>query len=127
MRMLLISPVKIYDSSSPASTCAICTSMLSTAPERESGWSLSCIAVLVLQNFRQKHLCTLAAWLAEEVRARRVLDDFAFVHEDNTIGDFAGKAHFVSHHNHGHAVLGERYHDIEHLVYHFRVERRGRL
>jgi hypothetical protein len=41
--------------------------------------------------------------------------------------DLAGKAHFVGHDHHGHALAGEIDHDVEHLADHFGIERRGRL
>src|SRR6266702_2491102 len=82
---------------------------------------------LMRQNLRQELLRAVAARLAEEVVLRRVLDDLAAVHEDHTVGDLAGKAHLVGDDHHGHALMGEVDHDVEHLAHHFRVERRGRL
>src|SRR4249920_1223721 len=57
------------------------------------------VATSVLQDFRQELLRPLAARLAEEVRSRRILNDFTFVHENNAVGDLAGKAHFVGDHD----------------------------
>src|SRR5580700_3349849 len=81
----------------------------------------------MLQYLRQEQLRPVAAWLAEKVGGRRVLDDLTLVHEHDTVGDLAGKTHFVRHHDHGHAILGERHHDVEYFLNHFRIERRGRL
>src|SRR2546430_2467617 len=39
----------------------------------------------------------------------------------------AGKAHLVRHDHHGHAVLGEIGHDVEHLVDHLGIQGRGWL
>src|SRR5262245_22826485 len=74
------------------------------------------VAELMLQNLRQKQLCSLAAWLAEEIGGRCVFNDLAFIHKDDAVGDLACEAHFVRDHDHGHAVLGERHHHVEHLV-----------
>ena len=38
-----------------------------------------------------------------------------------------GKAHFVRHHDHGHALGSQRLHDAQHLAHQFRVERGSRL
>ncbi|VTR65512.1 6-pyruvoyl-tetrahydropterin synthase (fragment) [Desulfosarcina cetonica] len=47
------------------------------------------------------------------------------IHEDHTIGDFAGKSHFVSHADHGHALAGQGLHDIQYLADHLRIQGRG--
>src|SRR5579883_2130591 len=39
-----------------------------------------------------------------------LLDDYCPVHEDDMIGNFAGKAHFVRYHNHRHALFRELAH-----------------
>src|SRR5579864_1990871 len=79
------------------------------------------------QYLRQELLRAVAAGLAEEIVLERVFDDFALVHEDDAVGDLAGKAHFMGHDHHGHAVAREIDHDVEYLADHFRVERRRRL
>ena len=48
-------------------------------------------------------------------------------HEDHAVGDLTGKAHFVGHADHGHAVIGQADHGVEHFLDHFRIERGGRL
>jgi hypothetical protein len=40
---------------------------------------------------------------------------------------FPGKAHFVGHHHHGHALLGQGLHDVQDLTDHFRIQRRRGL
>ena len=62
-------------------------------------------------------------------RRRRsgVLDDPPLVHEDDAVGDLAREAHLVRDDDHRHAVLRQPDHDVEHLVDHLGVERRGRL
>src|SRR5262249_11596963 len=54
----------------------------------------------VLQYLGQEQLRALATWCAEKIRGRRVLDDFAFVHEHHSIRNLTGKSHFVRNHNH---------------------------
>ena len=58
---------------------------------------------------------------------RAGLDDLAAVHEHHAVGDLAGEAHLVRDADHGHAVLGEADHGVEHLLDHLGVERDGRL
>ena len=40
---------------------------------------------------------------------------------------FSGKAHLMGNDHHGHTVLGQIDHDIEHFIDHFRVKRRSRF
>ena len=49
------------------------------------------------------------------------------VEHDDPVGDAAGEVHLVGDHDHGHALIGERLHDAQHLADRLRVERRGRL
>jgi len=65
--------------------------------------------------------------LPKKIGGGGVLDDLALVHEHHAVGDLAGEPHLVRDHHHGHALGRERYHDVEHLVDHLGVERRGRL
>jgi hypothetical protein len=65
--------------------------------------------------------------MIEEFLRHVRLDDLPAIHEHDAVGHLAGEAHFVAHHQHGHAVLGETDHGVEHLLDHFRVERGGRL
>src|SRR5690349_15975664 len=81
----------------------------------------------VSQNLGEELLRARRASLAEEIVLGGVLDDFAPVHEDDAVRDLARESHLVSDHHHGHAFLGERDHDVEHLVDHLRVEGGGRL
>ena len=41
--------------------------------------------------------------------------------------DLPGEAHLVGDHDHGHALVGQLLHDVQHLADQLRVERRGRL
>ena len=65
--------------------------------------------------------------MGEEFLRHVHLDDLALVHEHHAVGDLAGKTHLMGDHQHGHAVLGEADHGVEHLLDHFRIERGGRL
>ena len=40
---------------------------------------------------------------------------------------FPGKAHFVGHHHHGAAFLGQVLHDLEHFAHQLRIQRRSRF
>lgn len=66
-------------------------------------------------------------WVCEEFGGRGFLDDRAAGHEDHAIGDLAGKAHLVRDADHRHALIGQRYHGIQHLFDHLRIKRRRRL
>src|SRR5215212_1957174 len=79
------------------------------------------------EDLGQEVLGALALGGAEELLRRGLLDQLAVGHEDHAVGRAAGEAHLVGHHHHRHALACERGHDVEHLVDHLRVERRGRL
>src|SRR5581483_8838783 len=51
----------------------------------------------------------------------------AFVHEYDAVRDLAGKSHLMRDDQHGHAVVRECDHCVEHLLDHFGIERRCRL
>src|SRR4030067_3141766 len=55
------------------------------------------------------------------------LYDLTEVHKKNSVGHTLGKTHFVSDDNHGHALLGELDHDIEHFLDHFGIKGGGRF
>src|SRR6185295_14136672 len=54
-------------------------------------------------------------------------DDLAAVHKGDAVRYLASETHLVCDHQHGHAVTGQILHDVQDLVDHLRVERRGRL
>src|SRR6478752_1031771 len=81
----------------------------------------------VCQQLGQKILGPAALGIGEEFLGGRVLDDLAVGHEHDAVGGLAGEAHLVGDHDHGHALLGELDHDVQDLVDHFRVQRRGGL
>ncbi len=49
----------------------------------------------------------------------------ALVHEHQLVAHFTGEAHFVGHHDQGHAVGSQLAHHAEHFVDQLRVQRRG--
>jgi hypothetical protein len=65
--------------------------------------------------------------LVEELLGRSLLDDHTVFHEDNPVGNFAGKAHFVRDHQHGHTLFGQLLHDGEHFADQLGVEGGGGL
>ena len=52
---------------------------------------------------------------------------FTLIEEDHRIGHLGGKAHLVSHHDHGHAFFGEGLHHLQHFADQFRVQSRSRF
>src|SRR4029450_7369125 len=120
-------------SSVPDSCCAAAgaTPATSRATATNSATMLLMHALLegglVGQDLGQKVLRTLRAGRREERLWSLDLDDAAGVHEDHAMGDATGEAHLVCHHHHGHAVLREIRHDVQHLVDHLRIERGRRL
>eukprot|EP01032_Pedospumella_encystans_P002102 gene2102-2462_t len=77
-----------------------------------------------VQDLAQEQLGALVLRIVEEFGRRILFDDLALVHEDDAVGDLAGKAHFMGHAEHGHAFFGKTDHGVEHFLDHFRVERR---
>src|SRR5437773_9589289 len=75
-----------------------------------------------VQNLAQEQLRAFVLWMGKKLRRRVGLDDLAYIHENNAVGDLAREAHLVTHHQHGHAVVGELYHGVEHLLDHLGVE-----
>lgn len=69
-----------------------------------------------MQNLAEEQPCALVLRIVEEFGGRILFDDLALVHEDDAVCDLAGKAHFVSHAQHGHAVFGEADHGVEHFL-----------
>ena len=58
------------------------------------------------QNLRQEILRPVRLRVVEEVVRVVLLDDLALIHEDHSVGDRFGKAHFVSDADHGDALIG---------------------
>ena len=51
-----------------------------------------------------------------------LLHHLAFVHKQDAVAYFPGKAHLVSDHYHGHAFFCQFLHDVQHFANHFRVK-----
>ena len=79
------------------------------------------------QNLTEEELGPRALGVVEELLRFVLFDDLPFIHKDDAVGHLTGKAHLVRHAQHGHALLRETDHRVEHFLDHFRVERRGRL
>ncbi len=56
-----------------------------------------------------------------------MLDHFAAIHEDDAVGDIAGKADLVRDHDHRHAGIGQPAHHAKHFTDEFGIERRSRF
>ena len=65
--------------------------------------------------------------MGEEGLGLVLLGDDAFIHKQHPGGHAAGKAHLVGDHHHGHALVGQLLHNLQHLAHHFRVQGRGGL
>jgi hypothetical protein len=67
------------------------------------------------------------SWGCRGPRRAALLADHALVHEHHLVGDPAGEAHLVGHHQHRHALRGELAHDVEDVAHELRVEGAGGL
>jgi hypothetical protein len=76
-----------------------------------------------LQRAPQELPRSLLAWTVEHVGGGALLDDPAFVHQEDAVPDLAGELHLVGDDEHRHARLGEVAHDDKHLADELRVER----
>src|SRR5271163_4346441 len=80
-----------------------------------------------MQDLAQEQL---RAFMLRMVKKRRWpvhLDNLAPVHENDAIGNLPRKTHLVRYDDHGHALLRELGHRVEHLLHHLRIERGCRL
>src|SRR5918995_4867367 len=80
-----------------------------------------------MQDLIQEALGTLVLGVLEEVLGGTDLHEAPLVHEDYPVGDAPREAHLVGHDDHRHAAASEVDHRFENLVYHLRVQGRGRL
>ncbi len=65
--------------------------------------------------------------LLEDLARWPLLDDPPAIEDDDPVADPLGEIHLMGDDDHGHALVGERLHDAEHLADRLGVERRGRL
>ena len=63
----------------------------------------------------------------EEVFRLGAFKHFALIHENDPVGNFSCKPHFMGHAHHGHAVACQPLHGLKHLTHHLGVKRRCRL
>src|SRR6516164_2714550 len=123
----------------PVTTIRRASSIVTTTPDRMSGRYLSMTFVLRNVSTKRARVASVPLDLADEgARAlaggaledrgrRSFLHDRALVHEHDAVGGVLGKAHLVADHDHRHAALAERAHDLEHRADQLGVERAGRL
>ena len=65
--------------------------------------------------------------MVEDLARRTLFHDNAAVHKDDAVGDVAGKAHLVRHHDHSHAITCQVAHDAQDVANKLGVERRRGL
>ena len=75
----------------------------------------------------EETLGSLFVGVVEKLGWIALFDYLSLVHEYHLPGRRARETHLVGHDEHGHAVLGEREHDVEHLLDHLGIEGRGGL
>ncbi len=80
-----------------------------------------------MQNLGQELAATRVLGVIEEVLGRALLQNAAVLHKDDAVGHLARKAHLVRHADHGDVLLRELNHNVQYLLDHLGVERRGRL
>src|SRR5713101_1062491 len=124
----------------PVTTTRRASSIVTTTPDKMSGRYLSMTLPLKNVSVKRSQFDNLSVPLDladESARAlvgrvledrggRALLHDGALVHEEDPVGGIAGKAHLVADHDHGHAALPQRAHDLEHRAHQLRIERAGR-
>ena len=84
-------------------------------------WQL--LLSLSVEDFGEEVLQARILWGVEELLGGAVFEDDAAVCEDDAVGHFASKAHLVGDNQHGHAVIGDTFHQIQHIADHFWVQR----
>ncbi len=62
-----------------------------------------------------------------KISAGSLLHNWPIVHEKDPVRHLAGKAHLVGDYQHGHALLGQLLHHVQHLAHHLRVQGGGGL
>jgi hypothetical protein len=73
----------------------------------------------------QERLRTVAGVASEDTFGRPFFVDVSGVHHDDAIGDFSREIHFMGDYHHGHSIVCEVSHDVEHFARQLRVERAG--
>ena len=80
------------------------------------------MATSVMQDLAEELFGARLHFTAEEHLSRNVFDNFSIVHEDNPVGDVAGKAHFVGHDDRSHPIYRQFTNHIEHFLNHLGVK-----
>src|SRR4051812_16910384 len=80
-----------------------------------------------VKDLTQEQPAALILGIVEKFGGRGLFDHAALVHENNAVGDLAGKTHLVGDADHRHTFLCQRNHRVEHLLDHLRIKRRRRL
>ena len=60
----------------------------------------------LMQNFIEELLSTFATLAVKELILGTIFDNFPLIHEDHSIGNLTGKAHFMCYTHHGHTFFG---------------------
>jgi len=68
------------------------------------------------ENLLEENQGPLVLGIFVELLRGSFLNDLAFVHEDDPVPDFPGKAHLMGDADHCHAFLGQGFHDIQDLA-----------
>jgi len=79
----------------------------------------------LIQKRRQEGAGTVVLGPCKNVFWCPFLDDHAAIHEDNPVGCFTGKCHFVGDYDHCHAALAQLAHDVQHATDELRIECAG--
>ena len=88
----------------------------------------SVLLIVVHINTLLRKSWSLGLWgLSKMLVGRALLDELAVGEEQDAAADLAGEVHLVRDDDHGHALLGELLHDVEHLADHLGVEGAGGL
>src|SRR5690606_16940626 len=80
-----------------------------------------------MQDAMQEILRARMLRLVQYIARGALLYHHAAINEQHAIGDFTRKTHFVSHHDHGHALFGKLAHHAQHISHQFGIEGGGRL
>src|ERR1035437_3355857 len=80
-----------------------------------------------MNYFRQEITGSIRARRTKELVLGAILDDQTLIHEDDPVCHFSGETHLVRDYHHGHSILRQTDHHIQHFIDHFGIERRGRF
>ena len=81
------------------------------------------MSLLAICSFRIHQSSVFRFRIFEEVLWTFLFDDPSAIHEDDAVGNLAGKTHFVRDTQHGHAGTGEADHGFQHFANHHLIRR----